>query len=68
MSKFGTSKERLESISFDDETNLLTIRWDTRGNVGAVCGMVLKVELVEKIISSYRPPHIEWNQDYNEAF
>ena len=68
MSKFDITKKELESIAFDDVTNELTIKWNTGGSEKAVCGLVLKVELVNKIISNYRMPHIPYNPDYTEAF
>jgi hypothetical protein len=68
MGKFGISKERLEGMTYDDKTNELTIRWCTGGEEKAVCGLILKVELVDKIISSYKRPYIPYNPDYNEAF
>ena len=68
MSVHGTSKDKLQSILYDDKTNILTISWDTGGHENAVCGLKLKVELVEKIISKYKHPNIPYNPDYNEAF
>jgi len=68
MSKFTITKENLETISFNEEDNVLTIKWWTGGAENAVCGLKLKVELVDKIISNYKSPHIPYNPNYSEAF
>ena len=61
-------KESLTSIVFDDEKNELSIRWWTGGNEGAVCGIVVKAELVRKIISPYKAPVIEYDPNYDNPF
>ena len=68
MGKYTITKEKLETISFNEENGELTIKWWTGGAENAVCGLKLKVELVDKIISNYKAPHIPYNPDYNEAF
>ncbi len=62
------SKEKLTSIIFDDEKNELSINWWTGGHEGAVCGIVVKAELVDKKISPYRAPVIEHDPNYNNSF
>ena len=61
-------KEKLTSISFNDKNNELSINWYTGGQEGAICGLIFKVELVEKKKSQYRAPKIDYDPDYNEAF
>ena len=68
MSIYGTNKENLKNISFDTDTNILTISWDTRGVENAICGLKLKVEFIDKIISNYKSPETTYNPNYNEAF
>jgi len=52
MSKYKIEKEALEFLEFNEDSNELTIKWDTRGAVRAVNKVILKVELVEKGRSS----------------
>ena len=59
------SKNDLTSIEFDEETNQLTLNWNS---LNGVCGLVLKVELVEKIESTYKYPKVDYDQDYNNPF
>lgn len=66
--KYLINKENMGSFVFDDEKNELSINWNTGGRENAVCGLVLKVELVEKIISNYKYPRIDYDPDYNNAF
>ncbi len=68
MSNFIITKENLEALSFNEDDNTLTIKWWTGGHENAVCGLKLKVELVDKIISNYKAPHIPYDPDYNNAF
>lgn len=68
MSVYGISKEKLKSLSYNDETSILTISWETGGMEKAVCGLKLKVELVEKIVSTYKSPNIPYDPDYNNPF
>ena len=62
------TKERLETLTFNEEDNTLTIRWWTGGQENAICGLILKVELADFIISGYKYPHIPYDPDYKEAF
>jgi hypothetical protein len=66
--KHTIRKEDLQYISFDDKTSVLTIKWDTRGNEVAVCGLEFKVEIVNKIFSEYKHPRVKYNPNYDEAF
>jgi hypothetical protein len=51
--KYRINKENLGSIVFNEETNELSIHWNTGGQENAVCGLVLEgVKLKEKIIST----------------
>lgn len=68
MSKHFISKDKLSSISYDDKTGILQFNWDTGGEENAVCGLKLKVELVDKIISTYKSPNIPYDSNYREAF
>lgn len=68
MSNYTITKDSLEKISFNEDTNILTIKWWTGGHENAVCGLKLKVELVEKVISDYKAPRMRYDPDYNEAF
>lgn len=55
-------------IGYNKEEGTVSISWDTGGMEGAVNGITFKVVELEEHISTYEAPHIEWNQDYNEAF
>lgn len=58
----------LESIVFNEEDGTLSLHWHTGGHENATCGIKFKIELIEKIKSTYKAPHIPYNPDYNEAF
>tara|TARA_R110002020_G_C15909942_1_gene741854 strand:+ start:68 stop:277 length:210 start_codon:yes stop_codon:yes gene_type:complete len=53
MSKYKIEKEALEFLEFNEDSNELTIKWNTGGAVRAVNKVVLKVELVDKGNSEY---------------
>lgn len=55
-------------IGYNKEEGTVSIHWDTGGNEGAVNGITFKVTEIKEHINTYKAPHIEWNQDYNEAF
>lgn len=62
------TKENLEYISIDEKTGDIVFKIDTKGNVGAINKIEGKIQISKTYISDYRPPQIEWDQDYNEAF
>jgi hypothetical protein len=67
--KYRINKENLGSIVFNEETNELSIHWNTGGQENAVCGFVLEVvKLKEKIISTYKSPRIDYDENYNNPF
>jgi hypothetical protein len=67
--KYHINKENLGSIVFNEETNELSIHWNTGGQENAVCGLVLEgVKLKEKIISTYKAPRIDYDENYNNPF
>ena len=66
--KLIISKKDLTSISFDPETSLLSIHWDTGGKEGAINGIGLKVEFVKEYISTYKAPIIKYDPNYNNPF
>jgi len=62
------SAEKLKNIVINEEKGTMTINWKTGGYEGAVCGVILKVEVLEKIVSKYKSPEIPYDPNYNEAF
>lgn len=62
------TKEKLINFQFDEKEGILIINWDTGGHENAICGLKLKVELINKIISNYKAPKINYNSDYKESF
>jgi len=66
--KYFISKENLKSLLYDEKSGILQINWNTGGEEKAVCGLKLKVELVDKIVSDYKSSSIPYNSNYNEPF
>lgn len=50
-------KDKIEYIEFNPIKSLLTIRWRTGGQEGAIDGLTFKVDLVKEHISTYRAPY-----------
>ena len=47
------------TFQYDEEKGELHLNWNTGGHEDAVCGLVFKVELVRKKISTYKSPRID---------
>ena len=69
MSKYHKiKKDELEYLAFDESDNTLTIKWWVGGSENAVNGLVLKVELIEKLITDYKAPDIKYDPNYDHPF
>lgn len=65
---YGATKDNLESITINEHDNTMTIKWWTGGHENAICGVILKVEVLDQIISGYKAPHIPYDPDYDNPF
>ena len=67
--QYTINKENFGTISYNEETEELSITWNTGGQEGAVCGLVFEnVKLKEKKISTYKSPRIDYDPNYNNPF
>jgi hypothetical protein len=66
MGQWNLGKD--SSFSYNEDDGTLTISWNTGGHENVVCGLKFKVELVDKIKSTYIAPKIKYDPDYDKPF